>query len=112
MALSLILGIVVGVVMGITGALQRFTSLSMQGIVPTSLLVIALVGTGGAISALLHGLRPPLTVTALFAAAAIGGTLIGRQFAQRLSNVQIQRGFATLLILVALGLLARTAMAG
>ncbi|MBL8529938.1 MAG: sulfite exporter TauE/SafE family protein [Burkholderiales bacterium] len=92
--------------------LQRFTSLSMQGIVPTSLLVIALVGTGGAISALLHGLRPPLTVTALFAAAAIGGTLIGRQFAQRLSNVQIQRGFATLLILVALGLLARTAMAG
>lgn len=73
MAFSLILGIVVGVVMGITGTLQRCTNLSMQSIVPT---------------------------------------LIGRQFAQRLSNVQIQRGFATLLILVALGLLARTAMAG
>jgi uncharacterized protein len=92
--------------------MQRFTSLPMHGIVATSLLVIALVGMGGVISALLHGVTLPFDVTALFSAAAIAGMLIGRQFARRLSSVQVQRGFATLLVVVALGLLARTAMAG
>lgn len=92
--------------------MHRFTSLPMHGIVATSLLVIALVGTGGVIGALLHGVTLPLAVTALFSAAAIAGMLIGRQFARRLSSVQIQRGFAALLVIVALGLLARTALAG
>lgn len=92
--------------------LHRFTSLSIEGTVATSLLVIALVGTGGVVTALLHGATLPLTITALFSAAAIAGMLIGRQFARRLSAVQVQRGFAALLVLVALGLLARTAQAG
>ena len=90
--------------------LHRFTSLPMQGIVATSLLVIALVGTGGVMSAVLHGITLPFAVTALFSAAAIAGMLIGRQFARRLSSAQIQRGFAALLVVVALGLLARTAL--
>lgn len=92
--------------------MHRFTSLPMHGIVATSLLVIALVGTGGVIGALLHGATLPFAVAALFSAAAIAGVLIGRQFARRLSSTQIQRGFAALLAIVALGLLARTALAG
>jgi hypothetical protein len=60
-------------------------------------------------SAVLHGITLPFAVTALFSAAAIAGMLIGRQFARRLSSAQIQRGFAALLVVVALGLLARTA---
>jgi uncharacterized membrane protein YfcA len=92
--------------------MQRFTSLPMHGIVATSLLVIALVSMGGVISALLHGVTLPLEATAWFSAAAIAGMLIGQHFARRLSAVHIQRGFATLLVIVALGLLARTAMAG
>ena len=92
--------------------MHRFTSLPMHGIVATSLLVIALVGTGGVISALLHGVTLPFAVTALFSAAAIAGMLFGRQFARRLSSVQIQRGFAALLVAVALVLVQRTAMAG
>lgn len=90
--------------------LHRFTSLPMQGIVATSLLVIALVGTGGVMSAVLHGVTLPFAATALFSAAAIAGMLIGRQFARRLSSAQIQRGFAALLVVVALGLLVRTAL--
>jgi uncharacterized membrane protein YfcA len=89
--------------------LQRFTRLSMHGIVATSLLVIALVGLGGVASSLLHGVRPPLAVTMVFAVATIAGTLSGRGFAQRLSAVQVQRGFAALLVVVALVLLAQIA---
>ena len=92
--------------------MHRFTSLPMHGIVATSLLVIALVGAGGVISALLHGVTLPVAVTAMFSAAAIAGMLIGRQFARRLSSVQIQRGFAALLVAAALMLVQRTAMAG
>jgi uncharacterized membrane protein YfcA len=92
--------------------MHRFTSLPMHGIVATSLLVIALVGTGGVVSALLHGVTLPFAVTALFSAAAIAGMLIGRQFARCLSSVQIQRGFAALLVAAALMLVQRTVMAG
>jgi uncharacterized membrane protein YfcA len=90
--------------------LHRFTSLSIESTVATSLLVIALVGTGGVVTALLHGATLPLTITALFSAAAIAGMLIGRQFGRRLSAVQIQRGFGLLLLIVAVWLLVRTAM--
>ena len=90
--------------------LHRFTSLPMQGIVATSLLVIALVGAGGVMSAVLHGVTLPFTVTALFSAAAIGGMLIGRQFARRLSGVHIQRGFRCPARGGGLGLLVRTAL--
>lgn len=88
--------------------LRRFTRMSMHGIAPTSLLVIALVSIGGVASALLHGATPPFGMTVLFSAAAIAGTLIGRQFAQRLSPAHVQLGFAALLVLVALRLLAQT----
>jgi uncharacterized membrane protein YfcA len=88
--------------------LSRFTNLSTHSIVATSLLVIALVGAGGVATALLHGAELPLTLTALFAAAAIWGMLVGRQLARRLSGVRIQQGFAALALLVAVGLIAKT----
>lgn len=82
--------------------LRRFTGVSMHGIVATSLMVIAVVGGGGVLVALLHGARPPLEITAWFAAATAAGMLLGRRLAGRLSARQVQAGFAVLLLGVAL----------
>jgi uncharacterized membrane protein YfcA len=91
--------------------LQRFTNLSMHGIVATSLLVISLVATAGVVTALLHGVTVPLTVTAGFALATIVGMVAGRKIASRLAVRQVQGGFAILLIAVALGLFAKSVFA-
>ncbi|HWY24354.1 MAG TPA: sulfite exporter TauE/SafE family protein [Nevskia sp.] len=82
--------------------LRRYTGVSMHGIVATSLLVIAVVGSGGVAVALLHGAHPPLEATAWFTAATAAGMLLGRQLAARLSARQVQAGFAVLLLGVAL----------
>ncbi len=82
--------------------LRHYTGVSMHGIVATSLLVIAVIGSGGVAIALLHGARPPLAVTAWFAAATAAGMLLGRLLAWRLSARQVQAGFALLLLGVAL----------
>ena len=87
--------------------LRRFTNVSMQGVVATSLMVIALVGTGGIVSALVYGAVMPLKATVLFALATAIGMIAGRQMASRLSGQQVQRGFAAVLIIVAMSLVTR-----
>ncbi len=84
--------------------LRRFTQLSIHSAVATALLIIALVSAGGVASNLAHGVELPLQITATFSAASIGGMLISRRFAHRLSAAQVQRAFALLLIVVAIGL--------
>ncbi|MBU1357704.1 MAG: sulfite exporter TauE/SafE family protein [Gammaproteobacteria bacterium] len=91
--------------------LRRFTNVSMHGIVATSLLVIALVGTGSVITSIAHGTTFPLALTAYFTAATAIGMLIGRKASSRLSARHVQMGFAAVLVAVALGLLAK-ALAG
>lgn len=91
--------------------LRRWTDVTMHGIVATSLLVIALVGLGGVFTSVLSGAPLPALPTALFAAATAGGMLVGRQASGHLSARQVQLGFATLLVLVACGLLLKAAMA-
>ena len=91
--------------------LRRFTRLPMQGIVATSLLVIALVGVGGVASAWWRGQAMPLTETALFSVATTLGMLVGRQGAARISSRQVQIGFSAVLALVALGLLFKAVTA-
>ena len=90
--------------------LRRFTNVSMHGIVATSLLVIALVGLGGAITSVLHGTALPVGLTASFTAATACGMLIGRQVSGRLSSKHVQLGFAIALVIVALGLFAKAAL--
>lgn len=84
--------------------LRRFTNVSMHGVVATSLMVIALVGAGGIMVALIHGAVMPARATAFFALATITGMVIGRSLASHLSEKNVQRGFAAVLIVVALGL--------
>ena len=82
--------------------LRRYTGVSMHGIVATSLLVIAVISSGGVAVALLHGARLPPQATAWFTAATASGMLLGRLLASRLSARQVQAGFAVLLLGVAL----------
>ena len=77
----------------------------MHGIVATSLFVIALLGTGGVLSALAHGAIMPLKESSYFVAAMIVGMLCGRALAQRLSAQRVQQGFGVLLLVAAVGLL-------
>lgn len=91
----------------IVPALRRFTSLSMHAIVATSLFVIALTGGGGVITALWHGARLPGAITWPFLAAVIAGMIAGRILAKHLPGAQIQRGFALLVLLIGLSMLAK-----
>lgn len=85
----------------IVPALKRFTNIPMHGIVATSLMVIALVGTEGVMSAVAQGATLPLQVTCAFAGSVCGGMLLGRQLSGRLPARYIHFGFATVLALVA-----------
>lgn len=85
-------------------AMRRFTNASMHVIVGTSLMVIALVGGGGVISALAHGVQLPMPATALFAIATAVGMLLGRRLAPRFAERTVQRSFGLTLLVVALGL--------
>ena len=91
--------------------LRRFTNLSMHGIVATSLLVIALVGLGGVVSAVVHGAALPVGLTSLFTLATAVGMLVGRQASTRLSARHVQIGFSIVLVVVALGLFAKAVLA-
>ena len=80
--------------------MRRFTELSMQGIVATSLFVITLVSGGGVVNALASGAQAPMLETTGFVAAMVSGMLIGRKITRRLQPHHIQTGFGLLLIAV------------
>lgn len=87
--------------------LQRFTNISMHGVVATALMVTALVSAGGVVSALGHGAVLPHDITAAFAGAIVGGMIGGRILSRRVSARQVQIGFAAILILVAVSILLK-----
>ena len=84
--------------------LRKFSNASMHGVVATSLMVIALVGGGGVVAALMRGLTLPWPATLWFALATATGMLLGRRWADRLAERQVQLGFAMLVTLVAMGM--------
>jgi uncharacterized membrane protein YfcA len=87
--------------------LRRFTTVTMHGIVATSLLVVAIVSGAGVAIALLRGNALPGRETLWFAAATVAGMTLGRGLAGRLPAKYVQQGFAFLLIAVAIVLLVR-----
>ena len=90
--LSGLLGVGGGFV--IVPALKRYTDITMQGVVATSLALIALVSMGTIAIAASHGRPIALAVAAPFAAGAALGMGGGRLLARRLAAAQLQRGFA------------------
>ena len=87
--------------------LKRFTNVSIQSAVATSLLMIVLIATGGVANALLRGVTLPLRETLLFTAATGTGIVIARTIAGRITARQIFLGFASLLFIVALAMLGK-----
>jgi uncharacterized protein len=90
--------------------LRRFTNVAMQGVVATSLMVIALVGSAGVVSAIAHGVVVPMQATAVFALAAAVGMLVGRKLASHVSEKAVQLAFAGVLVVVAVGILVTSTL--
>lgn len=87
--------------------LRRYTNVTIQGAVATSLLVISLVGVVGVGSALMRGAQLPLVFSTLFIATTTAGMLIARRIAAHLPGLVVQRIFAAVLLIVAMSLLVR-----
>lgn len=102
--LSGLLGVGGGFVM--VPVLQRYTDLEMDSIVPTSLAVIALVSITGVASSALAG-HLNWSVALPFSVGSLAGMVGGRQVAQKLGGTQMQKGFAIVSALVALGMIAK-----
>ena len=108
-------GMVAGVLSGLLGvgggfvmvpALQRYTNLTTQSVLATSLTVIALVSLSGVLASSAMGhLQWPIALP--FSVGAIVGMLGGRLVAARLPEPYLQRGFALVSTLVAVALLVK-----
>lgn len=82
--------------------LRKTTDISIHSIVATSLMVIALVGSGGIISNLLQHSAIPLNIALPFMAACIIGMFSGRQLIDYFTAQSVQRIFATFVMIVAI----------
>ena len=108
------IGVITGFMSGLLGVgggfiliplLNRFTALSIHSSVATSLMVIALVSTGGVIISLSHGIAIPGGTTMLFTGATVIGMIGGRFLTRILSETTVQRSFACLLLVIAVGMI-------
>jgi uncharacterized membrane protein YfcA len=102
--LSGLLGVGGGFVM--VPALQRYTDLTMQSIVATSLAVIALVSATGVAASAAAG-AVDWQVALPFSTGALAGMLGGRAIAHRLAGPHLQAGFGAVSALVAAGMIVR-----
>lgn len=102
--LSGLLGVGGGFVM--VPALQRYTDLPIKAAVATSLAVIAVISMGGVATAAAQG-TIAWASAAPFAAGALAGMLGGRSLAARVAGPQLQKAFAVVSALVAVGMVAR-----
>lgn len=102
--LSGLLGVGGGFVM--MPALQKYTDLEDQSVLATSLAVIALVSIFGVAVSSISG-HIEWQTAAPFSIGALIGMLGGRYVAEKLSGAYLQRGFALISALVAIGLIVK-----
>ncbi|HJV88528.1 MAG TPA: sulfite exporter TauE/SafE family protein [Noviherbaspirillum sp.] len=102
--LSGLLGVGGGFVM--VPALRRYTDLGMESIIPTSLAVIALVSAMGVASSAIAG-QLNWGIALPFSLGSLGGMIAGRFIAGRLAGPQMQKGFAMVSALVAVGMIVK-----
>jgi hypothetical protein len=108
-------GIAAGFLSGLLGvgggfilvpSLLAATDLPMKAVIATSMGVLALVSTVGVFSASVAG-HMQWQVGWPFAAGALAGLLVGRQFTARLAGPRLQQGFAIVSLGIAFGLLLK-----
>jgi hypothetical protein len=102
--LSGLLGVGGGFVM--VPALQRYTNLTAQSVLATSLAVIALVSMSGVAASSAAG-HLQWAVALPFSIGALFGMACGRLIAARLAGPHLQRGFAAVSMLVAVALVVK-----
>lgn len=83
-------------------ALKRISDIGMQGIIATSLMVIALVAGGAVLVAWGHGASIPRDIAIPFVAATALGMIAGRMLITKIPAHVLQRTFALLMMVVAL----------
>lgn len=82
--------------------LRQFSPLSIHHCIATSLLVVAMVSLSGIVTAMMQGATLPLPFTLWFMISMVTGMFIGRRVSHYLPELMVQKGFAGLLIIVAL----------
>jgi hypothetical protein len=102
--LSGLLGVGGGFVM--VPALQRYTNLTAQSVLATSLAVIALVSISGVAASAATG-HLQWAIAFPFSIGALAGMISGRLVAAKLSGPHLQRGFAIVSGVVAVALLVK-----
>ncbi|WP_353428378.1 sulfite exporter TauE/SafE family protein [Polynucleobacter sp. MWH-UH19D] len=88
----------------IVPSLKKFTDLPMKAIVATSLGVLAIVSTGGAMISLASGILD-LSIAAPFSGGSLIGLLIGKLLEKKISGSRIQQIFSVFTFLVAISLI-------
>ena len=83
-------------------ALRAFTDLEIRSAVATSLLCLTLISTGTVVILFLQGHADSVPHALPFVAGAVVGVGAGRLLTRRLPQVWQQRGFAVLLLPVAM----------
>lgn len=88
----------------ITPMLRKFTDLSVQAIVATSLMIVALVSLSGVGNALIHSTNIPWRAALIFTVATVIGMLVGRKLIRKIPPSTVQKGLSLLLLFVAVWL--------
>lgn len=88
-------------------ALQRYTDLAMKSVVATSLAVIALVSVTGVASSAFSG-KLIWEVAIPFSAGSLTGMIGGGLISSRLAGPQLQKAFAVVSALVAVGMMGKS----
>ena len=114
-------GFITGIFSGLFGvgggfvvvpALVLIAGIDIRQATATSLMVVAMVSGSGAITAFAGGVHADPWLVAIFACEGIVGLEFGSRFGRRLPEQVVQRGFAVVLVLVALALLIIPFLAG
>lgn len=90
-----------------TNTFQRYTNLTAQSVLATSLAVIALVSISGVAASSATG-HLQWAIALPFSLGALVGMICGRLVAARLAGPHLQKGFAAVSVIVALALLVKS----
>lgn len=91
----------------IVPSLRLSSGLSMHTCVATSLMAIALISAVAFVGALAQGVSVDWRAALPFVAGALAGMLAGRRLAPRVAGPHLQQGFAGIMLLAALWLVAQ-----